>query len=78
MLVLTRKKGESIMIGDQIELVVISVEGDVVKIGIKAPLNIEIFRKEIYQSIQMANREASNGLIKIDQISDLFNPKKGS
>jgi carbon storage regulator len=69
MLVLTRKKNESIMIGDQIELVVVSIEGDVVKLGIKAPQNIEIYRKEVYRAIQIANREASEKIPTMDEIS---------
>lgn len=64
MLVLSRKKDESIMIGDQIELVVVGVEGDMVRIGIKAPKEIDVFRKEVYLSIQQTNEEAakSSGL----------------
>jgi len=60
MLVLSRKKGESIMIGDQIELVVLEVEGETIKLGIKAPRNVEVYRKEVYLTIQESNREASN------------------
>jgi carbon storage regulator len=71
MLVLTRKKGESIMIGDQIELVIVSIEGDQVKLGIKAPQQVEIFRKEVYESIQMANREAIEK-IDLDVVSKIF------
>lgn len=58
MLVLTRKKGESIVIQDQIELTILSVEGDTVKVGISAPKHVDIFRKEVYLSIQEANRES--------------------
>lgn len=58
MLVLTRKKGESIIIQDQIELTILSVEGDTVKVGISAPKHVDIFRKEVYLSIQEANRES--------------------
>jgi carbon storage regulator len=72
MLVLSRKKGESIMIGDQIELVIVSIEGDQVKLGIKAPQQVEIFRKEVYQSIQLANREAAEKIIDMDVISKIF------
>ena len=67
MLVLTRKTGESIQIGDDIELTVISVKGDQVKLGINAPKNVDIHRKEIYLSIQEENTEASKG------IENLFN-----
>lgn len=58
MLVLSRKKGESIIIQDEIEITVLGVEGDVVRLGIAAPGNVEIFRKEIYLSIQEANRDS--------------------
>ncbi|KXG09002.1 hypothetical protein AT864_02686 [Anoxybacillus sp. P3H1B] len=58
MLVLTRKKNESIMIGDSIEIKVLSVEGEQVKLGIIAPKHVDIHRKEIYLSIQEENRQA--------------------
>ncbi|OMD41432.1 carbon storage regulator CsrA [Paenibacillus odorifer] len=58
MLVLSRKKGESIIIQDQIELTILSVDGDTVKVGISAPKHVDIFRKEVYLSIQEANRES--------------------
>ncbi|MUG23693.1 carbon storage regulator CsrA [Paenibacillus macerans] len=59
MLVLSRKKGETVVIQDEIEITVLGVEGDVVRLGISAPRNVEIFRKEIYLSIQEANREST-------------------
>ncbi|MFC7373027.1 carbon storage regulator CsrA [Fictibacillus iocasae] len=59
MLVLTRKVTESLKIGEDIELTVLSVEGDQVKIGIKAPKSIEIHRKEIYIAIQEENSNAA-------------------
>ncbi len=59
MLVLSRKKGESIMIGSDIELVVLETAGDTVRIGIKAPAQVEILRKEVYEAIQQSNREAA-------------------
>ncbi|WP_336762404.1 carbon storage regulator CsrA [Paenibacillus sp. USHLN196] len=59
MLVLSRKKGESIIIQDNIEVTVLAVEGDTVRIGISAPKHIDIFRKEVYASIQEANRESA-------------------
>jgi carbon storage regulator len=72
MLVLTRKTGEVIQIGEDIEISVVSVKGDQVKLGINAPKNVEIHRKEIYLTIQEENAEASKG------IDNLFNilPKK--
>lgn len=62
MLVLTRKNGETIKIGDDIEITVVSSKNDQVKIGIKAPKNIEILRKEIYEQIQEENQQASKDI----------------
>lgn len=58
MLVLTRKLNESIMIGDDIELTVLSVDGEQIKLGINAPRQVEIHRKEIYIAIQQENGDA--------------------
>lgn len=66
MLVLTRKIGESIQIGEDIEITISSIKGDQVKIGINAPKNIEINRKEIYIEIQKENNEATK------EIKNLF------
>ncbi|MFJ8261833.1 carbon storage regulator CsrA [Rummeliibacillus sp. NPDC094406] len=68
MLVLTRKTGESIMIGDNIELKIISVEGDQVKIGIDAPRSVRVYRSEIYKAIQDENKAALNS--SIDLLAD--------
>lgn len=62
MLVLTRKKGESIQIGNDIEITINAIKGDQVKIGINAPKNIEIHRKEVYDDIQAVNAEASQAV----------------
>lgn len=59
LLVLTRKNGESIKIGDDIEITIVSSKNDQVKIGIKAPKNVEIYRKEVYEQIQGENQQAS-------------------
>ena len=58
MLVLTRKRNESIMIGDDIEVSVLSVAGEKVRIGIDAPRDIPVFRKEVYLEIQQQRLEA--------------------
>ncbi|WP_336990201.1 carbon storage regulator CsrA [Bacillus infantis] len=59
MLVLTRKTKESIMLNDDIEITIVSIDGDQVKLGINAPKNVEIHRKEVYLSIQQENSSAT-------------------
>ncbi|HHX59495.1 MAG TPA: carbon storage regulator CsrA [Epulopiscium sp.] len=59
MLALTRKKGESIIIGDNIEIKILEIVGDKVRLGIEAPRDIAIHRQEIYVQIQEENKEAS-------------------
>ncbi|ADM72170.1 Carbon storage regulator [Paenibacillus polymyxa E681] len=58
MLVLTRKKGESIVIQNDIVVTVLSVDGDTVKIGISAPKDIDIYRNEVFEAIQQNNQFA--------------------
>ncbi|MEC2071264.1 carbon storage regulator CsrA [Alkalihalophilus marmarensis] len=58
MLVLTRRLQEAIQIGDDIEIKILAIEGDQIKLGIDAPRNIEIHRKEVYLEIQKENHEA--------------------
>lgn len=57
------------MIGSDIELVVVDIDGDQVKLGIKAPKNVEIFRQEVYEKIIKENKEASN--INIDLVKKI-------
>lgn len=59
MLVLTRKKGQSIVISDNIEITILDVQGDQVRIGINAPRSVSIHRKEIFLEIQEENRKAA-------------------
>lgn len=59
MLVLTRQKNESIMIGDDVEVTLLEVRGDKVRLGIRAPADVRVFRKEIYEAIQAENLAAS-------------------
>lgn len=61
MLVLKRKQNESIVIGENIEVEILGIDGDQVKIGIRAPKQIDVHRKEVYLSIQNANKEAAKG-----------------
>lgn len=71
MLVLTRKLGEGIIIGDDITITVVEMKGGNVRIGIDAPKNKKIYRQEIYSRIVEENRDASNwDMIDLDKISD--------
>jgi carbon storage regulator len=59
MLALSRKKNEAIVVNNNIEITVLEVKGDQVKIGINAPKEVPIYRKEVYLQIQEANKEAT-------------------
>ncbi|MBE6055227.1 MAG: carbon storage regulator CsrA [Clostridium sartagoforme] len=69
MLVITRKKGESILIGDDIEITVSKIEDGSVKLAIKAPKEMTILRKELFEEVQIENKEASN--MNIDILKNL-------
>ena len=79
MLVLARRLNESIMIGDDIEIVIIDIKGDQVKLGIKAPKKVTVHRKEIYQEIRQENIAAINSDFDpstLRDLSDLFKKDK--
>ncbi|MDR2043701.1 MAG: carbon storage regulator CsrA [Clostridium sp.] len=59
MLALSRKKGETLVIGSHIEITILDIKGDQVKIGIAAPKEVPVYRKEIYLQIQAENQEAA-------------------
>jgi len=61
MLVLTRKPGQSIMIGDGVEVQVLSVAGEKVRLGITAPRDVSIFRNEVYDRIESENQNSTGG-----------------
>ena len=69
MLVLSRKINETILIGDDIEIVVVAVAGDNVRLGIRAPKDVKILRSEVYEDIQKQNQEASLGSRNNDEVS---------
>lgn len=60
MLALSRKKNEAIIINNNIEITILEVKGDQVKIGISAPKEVPVYRKEVYLQIQESNKEAVN------------------
>ncbi len=60
MLVLTRKVNQSIVIGDEIEVVVLEVRGEQVRIGVRAPKSITVHRKEVYEQIRQENLNAAS------------------
>lgn len=70
MLVLSRKTKEAIRIGDNIEISILAIEGDQVKLGISAPKSVEIHRKEVYDAIQKQNNEAANLTVDITTLFD--------
>ena len=79
MLVLARKINDTVIIGDDIEVVVIDVKGDQVKLGVKAPRSLSVHRGEIYQEIQEQNEKAaasSGSSDALEKIGKLFHHKK--
>jgi carbon storage regulator len=60
MLVLTRRAGESVVIGDDIVITVLQARGDVIRLGIEAPRDVQVHREEIWRELQAANREAAS------------------
>ena len=71
MLVLTRKIGEAICIGGDIELVITEINKSAVRIGIKAPKDTLVYRKEVYDRILLENQEASHLTLNTAQLKDL-------
>ena len=70
MLILTRRPGESILIGDDIEVTITSIDQNKVRVGIKGPAHIPIYREELYRRIQKENRAAA--LIGKDEFESLL------
>ena len=60
MLALTRKKGEALVLNNNIEVTILEIRGDQVKIGVSAPKEVPIYRKEVYPQIQKENEESSS------------------
>lgn len=78
MLVLTRKVGEGIAIGDDIKIVVMQIKGKQVRLGIKASASTVVHREEVYQRIQDENRQASYSQVaSVDQATDIMEGNEG-
>jgi len=79
MLVLTRKLGESIRIGDEIKITIVELEGRYAKIGIEAPRNVIVHREEVYERIQKENRAAAQTKkVDLTAVAQLWKKQKGS
>ena len=72
MLALTRKKGEALVINNNVEITVLEIRGDQIKIGISAPKDVPIYRKEVYLQIQQENEAAisADGLDALNNLLD--------
>ncbi len=68
MLVLSRQRDETIMIGDDVEITVVDIRGDKVRLGITAPRHIQVHRKEVYDAIKRENEQAAK--LKPEDVSD--------
>ena len=80
MLVLSRQRDETIMIGDDVEITVVDIRGDKVRLGITAPRHIQVHRKEVYEAIRRENERAAT--LSPDDVSDVIDkdekPKKST
>jgi len=76
MLVLARKVGERLRIGDSIEIVVVEVKGDTVRLGLTAPRGVAIYRQEIYEAIQRENQAASQTPLDLTSAKNTISPLK--
>ncbi|MCO7124997.1 carbon storage regulator CsrA [Sporolactobacillus shoreicorticis] len=76
MLILTRKLGESIHIGDDIEVKIVAVSGDQIKLGITAPHEVDVNRGEIYEAICKENNSAASGKLPTDILNTMKSMKK--
>ncbi len=75
MLALSRKKNEALVINNNVEITILDIKGDQVKIGIEAPKEVPVYRKEVYLQIRQANVDASDNAIStenMDALKDLF------
>lgn len=71
MLALSRKKNEALIINNNIEITILEIKGEQVKLGISAPKEVPVYRKEVYVQIQEANKEAMNADT-VKELDELF------
>ena len=75
MLVLSRQRDETIMIGDEIEISIVDIRGDKVRLGINAPTRIAVHRKEVYEAIRRENTQAARlGTTDLDSLAQTIQP----
>jgi len=72
MLALSRKKEEAIIINNDIEIVVLEIKGDQVKLGISAPKSVPVYRKEVYVQIQESNTESASSVDAMEALRNIF------
>ncbi len=75
MLVLSRQRDETIMIGDDVEITVVDIRGDKVRLGITAPRSIQVHRKEVYDAIKRENEQAAK--LRPQDVSDMVDRETG-
>ena len=79
MLVLTRRAGESVMIGDSVIVTVLEARGDVIRLGIQAPRDVQVHREEVYRELQAANREAASPTEDaVEAVTRMLRPPEGN
>lgn len=76
MLVLSRQRDESIIIGDNVQITVVDIRGDKVRLGIIAPTEIPVHRKEVYDAIQRENRKAAG--VSADDLANVATPRRSN
>jgi carbon storage regulator len=78
MLVLTRRAGESVMIGNEVVITVLEARGDVIRLGIQAPRDIQVHREEVYRELQASNRAAASPAVDaVRAVTDMIQPPTG-
>ena len=78
MLILSRKIDESIVIGDDVEVSIVDIKGDQVKLGIKAPKDVKVYRQEVFTAIQNENKAAAQTGTKLPELDFLSRAAKGN